>query len=72
MCVPFYLEQTKIGKPYITYMDKNAKLRGFKRYYTQEDNYSGDYDDKQLRNDKVFIKFKPVDSGAKFNCKIRI
>jgi len=68
---PFYLEQTKEGKSYKTYMNDDAKLRGFKRYYVNENIKTGEYDDKQLKNDKIFTKFKPLEKGAEFKCKIR-
>ncbi|OQX77913.1 MAG: CRISPR-associated RAMP family protein [Bacteroidetes bacterium 4484_249] len=70
---PYYLEQPNKGNPYKTFMDKNAVLRGFKRYYVnpEEEALTGDYDPKQLSNDRVFTHFRSLDTGVRFKAKIR-
>ncbi len=68
---PFYLEQPPQVPPYKTYMDKDAQLRGFKRYYINEHTQTGKYDEKQLKNKKVFTEFIPLKPGTKFKTKIR-
>ncbi len=70
---PFYIEQKeKDGKVsnYSTYED-DAKIRGYKRYPTHKNVSQGDYDEKQLSNDKVFSKFTPLQAGSEFVCKIK-
>lgn len=66
---PFYLEQTNKNKV-LTYQDK-ISIKGFKKYPVhsriKEQNYSSD----QLKNDKVFTYFTPLDEGAKFRTKIK-
>lgn len=64
---PFYLEQPKDNKGYLTYDNLDATLRGFKRYpvHSKEKQTSaGD-------NPKVLSHFKPIDKGAKFKVKLR-
>lgn len=70
---PYYVEQTKNGNPYITYMDKEATLRGYKRYPVQDNEnlFKPEYDHKQLGNEKVFTFYKPLNKGAEFKCNIR-
>lgn len=70
---PYYLEQNTENdkvKKYKTYED-SAVLRGFKRYPVHNSIKKGVYDEKQLRNDKVFTKYKPLPSNSEFSCKIR-
>ena len=66
---PFYLEQTNKNKV-LTYQDK-ISIKGFKKYPVhskiKEQNYSSD----QLKNDKIFTYFTPLDKGAKFRTKIK-
>ncbi len=66
---PFYLEQTNKNKV-LTYQDK-ISIKGFKKYpihsKIKEYNYSSD----QLKNDKVFTYFTPLDKGATFRTKIK-
>lgn len=70
---PYYLEQNikdhKVNK-YITFED-NAVLRGFKRYPVHNEKKVGEYDEKQLKNDKVFSEFNPLPKDSEFKCKIR-
>jgi CRISPR-associated protein (TIGR03986 family) len=70
---PFYLNQYKQDKKsYFTYDDRNATLKGFKRYPVHNDGVKkGDYDDKQLKNQKVFSTFKLIASESEFKTKIR-
>jgi len=68
---PFYVDQIGKKKEYKTYMDKDSELRGFKRYPIQNASNSGDYDEKQNKNDKVFSAFYPLKEGAVFSSKIR-
>lgn len=67
---PFYLNQLREDGDYNTYQDK-ATLRGYKKYVLQEHIKRGAYDPKQLRNNKIFTSFQPLDKGAIFRCKIR-
>ena len=70
---PYYIEQVeKDGKVvrYTTFED-NASLRGYKRYPTHSAISTGTYDEKQLRNQKVFSSFIPLSSGAEFISKIK-
>lgn len=68
---PFYIKQPeRIGK-YTTYMNNDSVLRGFKRYPVQNNTHSGNYTDKQRSNGKVFCKFFPLETGAKFEGVIR-
>jgi CRISPR-associated protein (TIGR03986 family) len=66
---PFYLEQPNKNKV-LTYQDK-ISIKGFKKYpihsKIKEQNYSSD----QLKNDKVFTYFTPLDRGATFRTKIK-
>jgi CRISPR-associated protein (TIGR03986 family) len=70
---PFYLNQFKAEKKsYFTYDDQNATLKGFKRYPVHHDGVkTGDYDSKQLQNQKVFSTFRPLASETEFTTKIR-
>ncbi len=70
---PFYIEQKeRDGKVsnYSTYED-DTKIRGYKRYPTHKNVSQGDYDARQLSNDKVFSKFTPLQAGSEFVCKIK-
>ena len=70
---PYYVEQQekdgKVGK-YSTFED-NANIRGYKRYPTHATITTGTYDDRQLKNQKVFSSFKPLSSGCVFNTKVK-
>lgn len=70
---PYYLEQNikdqKVNK-YNTFED-NAVLRGFKRYPVHNEIKVGEYDEKQLENEKVFSEFNPLPKDSEFKCKIR-
>lgn len=70
---PFYLSQPKNKRDafYNTYMDEDAEIRGYKRYPIQNRSNEGHYDNKQLKNNKVFSVFKPLEEGASFKSKIR-
>jgi CRISPR-associated protein (TIGR03986 family) len=69
---PNYIEQTNINKEhvnrYTTLMDKNAVIRGYKRYPIQPQIISiteiGD-------NQNIATTFKPLEKGVKFKGKIR-
>ncbi|MDD2345970.1 MAG: RAMP superfamily CRISPR-associated protein [Bacteroidales bacterium] len=70
---PYYLEQNIKGdkdNKYNTFED-NAFLRGFKRYPVHNEIKLGKYDEKQLKNDKVFSEFNPLPKDSEFKCKIR-
>lgn len=70
---PYYIEQIekdgKVGK-YSTFED-NANVRGYKRYPTHSVISTGNYDEKQLKNQRVFSSFIPLNSGGEFVCKIK-
>lgn len=70
---PYYLEQNikdhKVNK-YNTFED-NTVLRGFKRYPVHNEIKVGEYDEKQMKNDKVFSEFNPLPKDSEFKCKIR-
>lgn len=63
---PNYLEQRPNG-PYITLMDKEAKIRGYKRYPLHKD-----VESLSARNDNENIKFefKPLSANSVFKGKI--
>lgn len=68
---PFYLKQDNHrNMGYTTYNDSEAEIRGYKRYPVKN-MQTGFYDDKQLKNKKVFTNFIPLKQGAKFKTKIR-
>lgn len=72
---PFYLAQkvNTDGKvnSYNTYENNNAALRGFKRYPVHSTINTGHYDENQLKNQKVFSEFRPLDTNTSFSCKMR-
>lgn len=65
---PFYLNKTSQRMPY---MNEQTKIRGFKRYPIHKNTKTGNYDQKQLGNPKVFSFFRPIKAGAKFTTSIR-
>jgi len=74
---PSYITQTDtrgdIVNRYITLMDENATIRGFKQYPLQSkiQSYKLPINDKGEINHDVTSKFKPLDSGIVFTGKIR-
>ncbi len=70
---PYYLEQNIKDHKVIKYntFEDNAVLRGFKRYPVHNDIKVGEYDEKQLKNEKVFSEFNPLPKDSEFKCKIR-
>ncbi len=68
---PYYLKQTtnsnnKVNS-YITYMDKNAEIKGWKRYPSE--NITPNMQSCEKVDSST--TFKPIDRGAKFKGKIR-
>ena len=68
---PFYLQQSNPVQRYSTYLNGDAKLRGFKRYPIRDKVDTSDYTPQQRANGKVFCKFRPLGKGAVFQGKIR-
>jgi len=68
---PFYLNQNGDNTKYKTYENSGVEIRGFKRYPIHTSIKTGNYDQKQLSNPKVFSSFKPLKSGAHFVGTIR-
>ncbi len=74
---PNYIEQSNTNgskvNTYTTLMDKDAVIRGYKRYPLQNiiQNYPLPKDDKGKINHDVTTKFKPLDKGTTFKGKIR-
>ena len=66
---PFYLEQ-KNKNSISTYQEKGS-LKGFKKYPVHSIIKNIKYSIDQLKNDKVFTFFTPLDKGSTFNDKIR-
>ncbi len=59
------------GKPaYKTYMDADARLRGWKRYRPQTAEFTPSLPDKAT--DRVITRFVPLAAGARFEGRIRI
>lgn len=80
--IPFYLKQNEYMNgeyKYISYEDdpNKAQLSGYKRYpvHGSDKDFSaeflGNYDKRQLNNQKVFSYFKPLDRGVTFLLKVR-
>lgn len=77
--LPFYVKQNESMNgdyKYISYND-DLELAGYKRYITHPSSKDfsltsqGVYSDIQLKNQKVFTSFKPIDKGTKFKFKLR-
>ena len=70
---PYYLRQNVSQMPNIDYSTENASLNGFKRYpvHLNDSIKTGQYLEKQMRNEKVFSKFIPLASKTFFTFKIR-
>lgn len=67
---PFYLNQPSNGKPYKTYEDHDAEVRGFKKYPVQDFKAKNNTAEDN-RNDKIKSYIKPLAEGAKFAFKVR-
>ena len=70
---PNYIEQTDLQSAgrvndYITLMDKDAVIRGYKRYPLHK-NIGSSF--KTNENEKIVTQFKPLDSGSRFVGKVR-
>ncbi len=68
---PFYIDQSNTGNHFRTFMNNGAQIRGFKRYPIHRIVKKRQYDQNQLNNPNVFSFFRPLKTGAKFNCIIR-
>jgi len=68
---PFYLQQSNPVQRYNTYMDSNAKLRGFKRYPPQSSFDRRTTTSENIENGKVFSSIRPLEAGVIFKGKIR-
>lgn len=68
---PFYLQQSNPDDKYINYSSTKPTLNGFKRYPVHKLERGNTYTAKQLKNEKVFSKFIPLEKGATFEFKIR-
>ena len=64
---PFYLEKS-LGK---NAYQKQGALRGFKKYPVHNDVKNINYSNDQLKNEKVFTTFTPLEKGSVFTTKIR-
>lgn len=65
---PYYLEQ-KINN--VNTYENISILRGFKRYPVHSEISTGNYDDQQQSNAKIFSSFIPLGPDTEFTCKIR-
>ncbi|MGM0944691.1 MAG: TIGR03986 family type III CRISPR-associated RAMP protein [Bacteroidota bacterium] len=67
---PFYLKQSNPKNGYNTYQNNTSELRGFKKYHVKGQAKQNEYTQEQKDSDSM-VYFKPLESGAKFTCKLR-
>jgi CRISPR-associated protein (TIGR03986 family) len=65
---PLYLKQE--GQIYNTYQSNKSELRGFKKYYSQNQQPNTLYTQEQLDSESM-VRFNPLKSDTKFQLKIR-
>jgi len=73
---PIYVEQPKDGRPYKTWMDRDAVPRGWKRYRPRESVWTPpqptDGSGRPSTNDRVMSEFCPLPSGTRFKAKVDV
>ncbi len=66
---PFYLQQTNPAK--VLTFQETGTLKGYKKYPVHNDVKQVIYSEDQLKNQKVFTEYIPLDKGSTFVAKIK-
>ena len=66
---PFYIEQKNSN--FLSSYQQQGSLKGFKKYPVHTKISKPTYSSDQLKNEKVFSYFTPLDKGSSFVCKIK-